>query len=132
MYHVCVCFLQVIIQGFRSYRDQTIIEPFSPKHNVISKSVIDNYVHVDTCVVISVTKLVSPGPNASKYLHSLVHVLQSSNEVYGPALKQLDPQRVQILRTIWTPQSKVLLKYLDPLWNKWTCSDFRSIGLFGH
>lgn len=27
--------LQVIIQGFRSYRDQTIIEPFSPKHNII-------------------------------------------------------------------------------------------------
>lgn len=26
---------QVIIQGFRSYRDQTIIEPFSPKHNVV-------------------------------------------------------------------------------------------------
>lgn len=26
---------QVIIQGFRSYRDQTVIEPFSPKHNVI-------------------------------------------------------------------------------------------------
>ncbi|XP_032229709.1 structural maintenance of chromosomes protein 3 [Nematostella vectensis] len=26
---------QVIIQGFRSYRDQTIIEPFSSKHNVI-------------------------------------------------------------------------------------------------
>ncbi|XP_015771527.1 PREDICTED: structural maintenance of chromosomes protein 3-like [Acropora digitifera] len=26
---------QVIIQGFRSYRDQTIIEPFSPKHNII-------------------------------------------------------------------------------------------------
>ncbi|XP_013420555.1 structural maintenance of chromosomes protein 3 [Lingula anatina] len=26
---------QVIIQGFRSYRDQTIVEPFSPKHNVI-------------------------------------------------------------------------------------------------
>nr|QIC49990.1 structural maintenance of chromosomes protein 3 [Actinia equina] len=26
---------QVIIQGFRSYRDQTIIEPFSAKHNVI-------------------------------------------------------------------------------------------------
>ncbi|ESO87805.1 hypothetical protein LOTGIDRAFT_127102 [Lottia gigantea] len=25
----------MIIQGFRSYRDQTIIEPFSPKHNVI-------------------------------------------------------------------------------------------------
>ncbi|XP_072027015.1 structural maintenance of chromosomes protein 3-like isoform X1 [Amphiura filiformis] len=26
---------QVIIQGFRSYRDQTIVEPFSPKHNVV-------------------------------------------------------------------------------------------------
>jgi len=26
---------QVIIQGFRSYRDQTVIEPFSPKHNVV-------------------------------------------------------------------------------------------------
>ncbi|XP_065176862.1 structural maintenance of chromosomes protein 3-like [Sycon ciliatum] len=26
---------QVIIQGFRSYRDQTIVEPFSPRHNVI-------------------------------------------------------------------------------------------------
>ncbi|KAK6174533.1 hypothetical protein SNE40_017790 [Patella caerulea] len=26
---------QMIIQGFRSYRDQTIIEPFSSKHNVI-------------------------------------------------------------------------------------------------
>ncbi|KAK7110449.1 structural maintenance of chromosomes protein 3-like [Littorina saxatilis] len=26
---------QVIIQGFRSYRDQTVVEPFSPKHNVI-------------------------------------------------------------------------------------------------
>jgi hypothetical protein len=26
---------QVIIEGFRSYREQTIIEPFSPKHNVI-------------------------------------------------------------------------------------------------
>ncbi|XP_064630415.1 structural maintenance of chromosomes protein 3-like [Lineus longissimus] len=26
---------QVIIQGFRSYRDQTVIEPFSPRHNVV-------------------------------------------------------------------------------------------------
>ncbi|KAK3634324.1 Structural maintenance of chromosomes protein 3 [Elasticomyces elasticus] len=26
---------QIIIQGFKSYKDQTIIEPFSPKHNVI-------------------------------------------------------------------------------------------------
>lgn len=26
---------QVIIQGFRSYRDQTVVEPFSPRHNVI-------------------------------------------------------------------------------------------------
>ena len=29
--------LQVIIQGFRSYRDQTVVEPFSSKHNVIGK-----------------------------------------------------------------------------------------------
>jgi structural maintenance of chromosome 3 (chondroitin sulfate proteoglycan 6) len=26
---------QVIIEGFRSYREQTVIEPFSPNHNVI-------------------------------------------------------------------------------------------------
>lgn len=26
---------QIIIQGYRSYKDQTVIEPFSPKHNVI-------------------------------------------------------------------------------------------------
>ncbi|CAO3632520.1 unnamed protein product [Mucor fragilis] len=26
---------QVIIQGFKSYKDQTVIDPFSPKHNVI-------------------------------------------------------------------------------------------------
>jgi structural maintenance of chromosome 3 (chondroitin sulfate proteoglycan 6) len=26
---------QVIIQGFKSYKDQTVIEPFSPQHNVI-------------------------------------------------------------------------------------------------
>lgn len=26
---------QVIIQGFRSYRDQTVVEPFSPRHNVV-------------------------------------------------------------------------------------------------
>uniref|UniRef100_A0AAY5L812 Structural maintenance of chromosomes protein n=1 Tax=Esox lucius TaxID=8010 RepID=A0AAY5L812_ESOLU len=28
---------QVIIQGFRSYRDQTVVDPFSPKHNVIGE-----------------------------------------------------------------------------------------------
>ena len=32
--------MQVIIQGFRSYRDQTIIEPFSPKHNIIGKDLM--------------------------------------------------------------------------------------------
>lgn len=26
---------QIIIQGFKSYKDQTVVEPFSPKHNVI-------------------------------------------------------------------------------------------------
>lgn len=30
---------QVIIQGFRSYRDQTVVDPFSSKHNVIGKTV---------------------------------------------------------------------------------------------
>lgn len=34
---VCV---QVIIQGFRSYRDQTVVDPFSPKHNVIGEYAI--------------------------------------------------------------------------------------------
>lgn len=28
---------QVIIEGFRSYREQTVIEPFSPNHNVIGE-----------------------------------------------------------------------------------------------
>nr|CAG8518165.1 4419_t:CDS:10 [Entrophospora candida] len=26
---------QIIIQGFKSYKDQTVIEPFSPRHNVV-------------------------------------------------------------------------------------------------
>ena len=26
---------QVIIQGFKSYREQTVIEPFDPGHNVV-------------------------------------------------------------------------------------------------
>ncbi|QIW95562.1 hypothetical protein AMS68_001080 [Peltaster fructicola] len=26
---------QIIIQGFKSYKDQTVVDPFSPKHNVI-------------------------------------------------------------------------------------------------
>ena len=32
---------QVIIQGFRSYRDQTVVEPFSPRHNVIGRYQLD-------------------------------------------------------------------------------------------
>lgn len=32
--------VQVIIQGFRSYRDQTVVDPFSPKHNVIGEYVV--------------------------------------------------------------------------------------------
>lgn len=28
-------FLQVIIQGFKSYRDQTVVEPFDKRHNVV-------------------------------------------------------------------------------------------------
>lgn len=30
-------FFQLIIQGFRSYKEQTCVEPFSPRHNVIGK-----------------------------------------------------------------------------------------------
>ncbi len=30
--------LQVVIEGFKSYKDQTIAEPFSPKLNVIGAS----------------------------------------------------------------------------------------------
>uniref|UniRef100_A0A3B3WQR3 Structural maintenance of chromosomes protein n=1 Tax=Poecilia mexicana TaxID=48701 RepID=A0A3B3WQR3_9TELE len=40
---------QVIIQGFRSYRDQTVVDPFSPKHNVIGEFVlffISNFVFI--------------------------------------------------------------------------------------
>ena len=33
----CTLHPQVIIQGFRSYRDQTVVDPFSPKHNVIGE-----------------------------------------------------------------------------------------------
>lgn len=29
--------LQVIIQGFKSYREQTVIEPFHKGHNVVGK-----------------------------------------------------------------------------------------------
>lgn len=35
--NVDAVFVQVIIQGFRSYRDQTVVDPFSPKHNVIGE-----------------------------------------------------------------------------------------------
>lgn len=35
----CVQFLpvhlQIIIQGFKSYREQTIVEPFDKRHNVV-------------------------------------------------------------------------------------------------
>lgn len=27
--------LQIIIQGFKSYREQTVIDPFDPRHNVV-------------------------------------------------------------------------------------------------
>ena len=35
---LCVLRAKVIIHGFRSYRDQTVIDPFSPKNNVVGKS----------------------------------------------------------------------------------------------
>lgn len=42
--------VQVIIQGFRSYRDQTIVDPFSPRHNVISE-----YMYWCACVCVCST-----------------------------------------------------------------------------
>ena len=30
--------MKVILHGFRSYRDQTVIDPFSPKNNVVGES----------------------------------------------------------------------------------------------
>lgn len=30
-------FVQIIIQGFKSYREQTVIEPFDSRHNVVGE-----------------------------------------------------------------------------------------------
>jgi hypothetical protein len=30
----------VIIQGFKSYREQTVVEPFHPAHNVVGKKLL--------------------------------------------------------------------------------------------
>lgn len=32
---ICICNFQIIIQGFKSYKDQTIVEPFDKRHNVV-------------------------------------------------------------------------------------------------
>ena len=37
--------MKVILHGFRSYRDQTVIEPFSPKNNVVGECVCWNGVN---------------------------------------------------------------------------------------
>ena len=34
-YSLILFFSKIIINGFRSYREQTVVEPFSPRHNVI-------------------------------------------------------------------------------------------------
>lgn len=44
--------VQVIIQGFRSYRDQTVVDPFSPKHNVIGECLLPSLLQ-NLCVLIS-------------------------------------------------------------------------------
>lgn len=44
--------VQVIIQGFRSYRDQTVVDPFSPKHNVIGEWLLPCLLQL-LCVIIS-------------------------------------------------------------------------------
>ena len=36
-WEVSLLILQIIIQGFKSYREQTIIDPFDPRHNVVGK-----------------------------------------------------------------------------------------------
>ena len=34
---IFILFLKVIIQGFKSYREQTVVEPFDKGHNVVGK-----------------------------------------------------------------------------------------------
>lgn len=35
---------QVIIQGFKSYREQTVVEPFDPRHNVVGMCIYFIYI----------------------------------------------------------------------------------------
>ena len=47
--------MKVILHGFRSYRDQTVIEPFSPKNNVVGECVCWNRVNTTPlffCIII--------------------------------------------------------------------------------
>jgi hypothetical protein len=39
---------QVIIEGFKSYKDQTIVEPFSRNINVVGRDNL-HMVHLDCC-----------------------------------------------------------------------------------
>lgn len=41
-------FFQIIIQGFKSYREQTVIDPFDPRHNVVGM-----YVHTHEILLCS-------------------------------------------------------------------------------
>lgn len=33
--HLIILLFQIIIQGFKSYKDQTVVEPFDKRHNVV-------------------------------------------------------------------------------------------------
>ena len=43
-----VCCKQVIIEGFKSYKDQTIVEPFSRNINVVGRDNL-HMDHLDCC-----------------------------------------------------------------------------------
>jgi chromosome segregation ATPase len=40
MKHGELVFSQVIIEGFKSYKEQVATEPFSPKHNCVGETAI--------------------------------------------------------------------------------------------
>jgi hypothetical protein len=63
---------QVIIEGFRSYREQTVIEPFSPRHNVIGKIFLLKQINLIYFIYISykLVEMVVVNPTFSKLFNS--------------------------------------------------------------
>ncbi len=60
-----MCF-QVIIQGFRSYRDQTVVDPFSSKHNVIGKTLL-----ILACDISFIAEIGKIGKSINKYKETI-------------------------------------------------------------